>query len=188
MRKYLYMLMCVLAACSFHFANAQTFNGPSLYDVSGKVKSIKVSPSPLFAFDKVEFMKDGHIIDSSLTFDWDGKAIGKDINVYKMHQAVNLEYDDSDRLINAVVDSSAGLPGGYKVSMNYEGDHPLKMIITETKGKNPCQYTYLYSNYSFDDNGNWITRDVDLSIVEVKSNTVKKNENFTETRQILYYE
>ena len=188
MRKYIFIIIGALIVLSFNYTLAQTYNGPSLYDASGKVKSIKITPSPIFSSDKIEFMEDGHIKDSTLTFDWDGKAIGKNLNIYKMRQSVNLEYDNNNRLIKAIVDSSYGLPGGYEATLNYEGDHPDRITITETKGKNPYQYSYIYSNYSFDSNGNWISREVDLSTIEMKSNSMKKKEHFTETRNILYYE
>lgn len=188
MRKGTLFAICGLAAFSGSVCYGQQFNGPALYDAVGNVKSIKVSPSPLFAASKVEFMKDGHIKDSTLTFDWDGKAIGKDMRVYKMMQNVDLEYNTDDKLVVASVDSSTGLLGGFNASISYGGEHPDKLVVTETKGKNPCVYTYSFANYALDDAGNWVSRDVELTVTDLKDNSVKENKQFTETRKIEYYE
>ena len=175
--------------CGASSLMGQDYNGRAVYDLSGPVKECQVSPGTAFGADKISFMPDGRINNCTLTFDWDGRAIGSNLNLYKNSRIVNLEYDDLGHLTHVYSEASYGVaPGNFEADLTYCDNAVCQMVIKEIKGKAPRKFIYSYSAPVVDDKGNWIERTVDYKVMDIASHKVLEDKKYTETRKIEYYE
>ena len=80
-----------------------------------------------------------HVEDNDLGFDFEWK------------------YDDSGYVVFMYTDESDFVS---EYRYDYNDNHELIQTKRSCFGPDPMDYTYTYSNYQYDEHGNWISRDV----------------------------
>lgn len=177
-----FSLLCL----SESFAEAIRYNGPQVYDLVGSVKSVITTPQPQFAFKKVEFTEDGLIKMSWLTFDDTGMARGSNQNLFGLSLITKIIYNEDGRPIEYDIRGNMKFRQKFHAINTYNGSNVSKTVIVENK-KNPKEYIYEYSDYQFDPKGNWISRNVDLTVKDSKGDVTKESKKYKEERIIEYF-
>lgn len=156
------------------------YHGAALYGCKGKVKEIFYSTEDPILLEKViKFLPNGQSEHSIMTYDQNGFPIGFNINAGN-RISVNIDYQN-DKLKEVEIQTNLRGDEHRTIDMIYEGDL-LKQRINKDVLKDKISTISTYSDYQYDDQGNWISR-----TVELESPEEGEIEKFTETRVITYY-
>lgn len=167
-------------------ALAQDFKKGLLYDVSGPVKELKIKSKNEYAkrFSKVQFTPDGKGKDEFMTYDDNGFPLGFGVVFHKRENNLNVGYND--QMLPVKIDYFNNIGGKDIIIVETEFDGK-RVSSRRFQGDNPAEYIIcVYSDETYDDHGNWVSRNVKESTVSANP---KKNatREFVETREIQYY-
>lgn len=193
MRRYLVIVLFVLA--SIGLANAQEFKEGLLYDLTGNVKEMKLSTKSSFLKKHVKFRDNGKCKKSITFFDDENYPLGYDMsmNTMKFAMSQKVKYDDRKRI--ASVTQFTSYDGGItQTTTNYYSNEAAPLQIgrsvytyanKDSEWSADCEYT----DYIYDDNGNWISRQVKQTTTQTNKKGEKGEEvsEYTETRTIKYF-
>lgn len=193
MNKILIILSLVLSGMGL--ANAQEFKEGLLYDLTGNVKEMKLTTKNSFPDKHVKFNNTGKCKKSITYFDEENYPLGYDIsgNVMNFSMSKKVEYD-SLRRITSVTDKISYEGGITDTTTNYYTNDANPSQITHSvftdvrkDGKTVADCTY--SDYTYDDHGNWISRQVKQTTTQTnkKGETAEQTDEYTETRTIKYF-
>lgn len=175
------------------------YHGESLYFLSGDVKEVvvKTDNTLLKRFSKVKFLPDGKVDSKFLTYDSNGYPYGFDFTSKNDWTMVRINYDSGNRPECVEwTDGSDTKRSVISVEYRYEANSsvPSECIIhwgEENLKENTFwqrNFTCRYSDYVFDDYGNWISRKVNQIATErdSKKRDSTAESEYVETRKIKY--
>lgn len=171
--------------------SCQEFKEGILYDVFGNVKEVKLETRNSYLKKHVKFQKDGRCKVSAMLFDDKGYPLGFSMYYGKHGVGQQLRYDSMNRVDSIIVNSSNG--GGTerveKHEYSSDASHPnqiVRSVFSSISKKESDKLVCDYSNYEYDDHGNWISRDV-VQTNYSDDGAEKGKEEYSEKRKIQYY-
>lgn len=165
---------------------SQKYHYSSIYGVNGPVKEIKTVSKNKFVEKKVKIGKDGRGGVSMMVYDDGGYPVGFELSMLGRENFQRYFFDGNNRLDSVSVKiHSFGKPMCVDVKNSYNGKEQTKQILYLKEGDDAKVYQSLFSDYSFDEHGNWVSRFVIRRAFSHDGN--EKTEEFTETRKIKYY-
>ena len=165
------MMMIALLAIPFAMQAQTKFHDLEANDAKGPVKSI---PTTMMGQSRtVEFTQEGQMVASSevsnLVYDEEGYL--KSATLSMMGQATDVKYTWENGCLKSQTVSMMGQE--VKVSPNYD---EKGIVVSETLDMGGQKIESPYTDYEFDDHGNWISR-----------KTSMMGQEMVTTRTIIYY-
>ncbi|MDE6341391.1 MAG: hypothetical protein K2K93_03655 [Muribaculaceae bacterium] len=182
-----YFLCVALLVSGCFLANAQEFHYAALYEAAGPVKQIKYLSKPSYGNRNVKIKKDGRGGLAMMSYDDAGYPVGFQLDMFGKENYQKFYWNTRHQL-DSVAYRFSGI--GERNSMNckieYAKDAMDKVVMTVDD--NGCKkiVDLTFSNYVFDDRGNWISRMVDRIVMEGDKDAVK--DSYEERREIKYYD
>lgn len=185
-------ILVILAMLTVYaVGSCQEFKEGILYDVFGNVKEIKLETRNSYLKKHVKFQRDGRCKISAMLFDDKGYPLGFSMYYGKHGAGQQLIYNSMNRVDSIIINTSNG--GGTERVEKYEyssdSNHPthiVRAVFSSISKKESNKSVCDYSNYEYDDHGNWISRDVVQT--NYSDDDVEKNiEEYSEKRKIQYY-
>ena len=181
-RTYMLSVFAVLNAVMF----SQDFHYAAVFDAVGQVKEIKTDSGNPIVRKKVKINKNGKSGMPVMMYDEAGFPIGFEMNMLGKQTYQKFFWDKNKRLDSVAIKlDMIGNSELITVKNNYTGN-TVESQILEVKMKD-CnkRYVRVFSDYSNDEEGNWISRNVRQTLIE--NDCLEIEEEFTETRTIKYY-
>ena len=184
MKNNILMLWCLCAISLSAFA--QDFKYAAIYDASGPVKEIKTDSKMPLVQKKVKIKENGMGGLSNMMYDNDGLPVGWEMNMMGKQNFQKFFWNEDSRLDSIAVKIDViGNSELITVKNTYSGRDMISQVIEVKSKEESSKFIMLFSDYKFDDNGNWISRKVTQT--EAKNAGGKSEQEFTETRTIKYY-
>ncbi len=182
-----HLLTTLLVAFSAIFGVAQEFKATELWDATGNIKQIKYKTSDPLLFSKnMKFDRNGKLKNSFIVYDSTGYPQGIDLNFGPISLIASFNFENN-KLISAKLDRNKPSASNLQVEYMYEnGDMSHESAVIHGQDKD-TQYKYEFSDYKRDERGNWISRQVNLTI-DSGSEADNKTKSYTETREIKYWD
>lgn len=165
-------------------AYSQEYKEGLVYGVKGNVKDLKLETKIKFANKHVKFQPNGKCKKSVMYFNEDGYPLGWEAYSGTKGMSQKINYDGADRIESIVIDSSFSGLQTHNYSYSSDGTISEETIEISKNGKQSVGIKCYYTNYQFDDQGNWISRDVEQ---KEKRAGEDKITTYTEKRKIIYY-
>ena len=166
-----FMMMIALLAIPFAMQAQTKFHDFEVNDVKGPVKSITTTMMGMSR--TIEFKEEGQMMPSSeisnLVYDEDGYL--KSATMSMMGQSTDVKYKWENGRLKSLTFSMMGQEG--TASPNYD---EKGVVVSETIDMGGQKLESPYTDYKFDDRGNWISR---------KSSMM--GQDMVTTRTIIYY-
>lgn len=182
-RKYCFSLILYVFGCAF----AQDYHAASIYEAVGPVKEIKTDSKNPFVKGKVKINRDGKSDNPMMMYDDSGYPVGFELNALGVHSFQKFFWDTENRLDSVSVQFPVF---GKSTLLTVKNDFKEQTLDTQfmkvSKGDYVAEYKSTFSDYSYDGNGNWISRSVDQVMTD--ANGCISSETFIETRKIKYYD
>ncbi len=188
-------------------AQDNKFKEGLIYDVKGPVASVRLHTDAPGYFNNALFDTDGKTIGSVMKFDKNGYPIGwiidKDNSTYEQEKTFGLfevTYDDNYRIASLkmkceIKGATFTLANGSVTENKYfhyrdNSDNTseiteMKMIYTINGTAHDINFSY--TNYVYDNHGNWISRNVVETIEPLNNSEKSETREYVETRTISYY-
>lgn len=190
MRAYI-VFLCLLAYVGC--LSAQEYKEGLLYEVTGPVRKVKIkSENPFLQQKKIDFTENGRGKLSMTFFDSEGYPLGYEMNYGKKSLSMVVTYDSLRRVENTLLKNT--LVGNMTLSCTIEyadkTSEPAVVRYSMRNKKEETESVCTFSDYVYDDRGNWISRKVAQTISSVNtsnSKTKEAKEEYVETRVITYY-
>ncbi|MDE6234401.1 MAG: hypothetical protein K2M56_01460 [Muribaculaceae bacterium] len=166
------------------------YQGGILSEVTGPVQSVKFKGSPMRNLLNTKFLKNGKIKNRLMSYDKEGRPIGFGMNNGDTYVYMEIFYSPEGKLESIVTRSKLKSKVEEDIqtkTYKYEGDMLIQTIdeMTSSEGEeNPVGKIYTYSDYKYDEAGNWISR---KTMVRNLSSPDGTSEEYTESRTIKYY-
>ena len=165
------MMMIALLAIPFAMQAQTKFHDLEVNDAKGPVKSITTTMMGMSR--TLEFTEEGQMVASSeisnLVYDEDGYL--KSATMSMMGQSTDVKYTWENGRFKSLTFSMMGQEG--TVSPNYD---EKGVVVSETIDMGGQKLESPYTDYEFDDHGNWISR-----------KTSMMGQEMVTTRTIIYY-
>lgn len=180
------IIIAIMAVVGAFEGLAQNYKSGALYELSGPVKDVKYKTENPFILEKsLKFLEDGRQKLSTWVYNKEGYpfASGFLTSPNSWHNYL-VNYDDQNRVetINFEYAAKNGISKN-QLRNFYDGNRLAKSVMTDLSDGTPRETaTLTYSGEKYDSQGNWIERDVTMTL----GNSVPKS--FTETRTIRYYD
>lgn len=176
----------ILFAFSISSIFAYNYHFSALYDAFGPVKEIKTDSKNPFVKKKVKFEKDGRGGVAVMSYNDDGFPTGFEVNMFGKSYFQKFFWNDKCRLDSVAV-QTIGVSTRQLITVknSYCGDVADSETIIVNDGEIQKKYRMSFKDYSYDNQGNWISRFVVLSTID--SNGKESVLQFEETRIIKYY-
>lgn len=170
--------------CNYSFA--QDFHYASIFDVIGPVKEIKTfSHNPLVE-KKVKIDKQGRGGLAMIMYNNDGLPIGFELNMLGKQNYQKFFWNNDNRLDSVAMKIDLIRDYKFITAKNTYCGEPLCSQKIEINTKDgTTQYVFFFSDYTYDENNNWISRKVKQTSINPKGE--ENNEEYVETRIIKYY-
>ncbi len=167
-------------------AYAQDYKYAAVYEAVGPVKEIKTDSQFALIQKKVKIDKKGMGGLPVMLYDDSGYPLGFEMNMMGKQIFQKFFWNDQNRLDSVAV--RLALLRDYKLisakNVYSDGNVITQEIDIETKDGG-IKYIRLFSDYIFDDKGNWISRKVRQTAITKDCD--KTEEEFNETRTLKYY-
>lgn len=186
---YFAFLLILLDATSLN-AFAREYKESMIYGLIGPVMemSMKTENKVVFDMEEITFGTEGKSSDAAVTFNEEGFPVTFDNNGTEMA----VIYDEKHRIF-AINESNPQNDSSKSYVFEYaESDHPdteVMMMVEICEGNGGQSITvYAYTDYEFDDYGNWISRNVTRASSTVEKKNIEDIARYSEERTISYYE
>lgn len=189
-KKYVTFVTLIIISSLNSFS--QEFHASALWDANGKVKEIKYTSTKdvLLRSKKMKFNKDGKLKNSFLVYNAEGWPIGMGFDAGVM--SINAEFTfngDNLRTITMTITNKDKIRR-YEVNYDYSINRMDSKAVDVTYGNGDEAgkiYSYQFSDYKYDDNGNWVSRRVNVTET-AKGESEPTVDCYIEVRQIKYWE
>ncbi len=198
------LTICLIFACVIFYVRAEKsetaselyfYKGGLVAGVNGPVKEVSVNGSLLQKqIGKTKFLKNGKLKNRLMSYDKEGKPIGFGMNNGNTYIYTNISYSPDGRISSAqsrckLKDKEAETTLTYTLTYNGKDLSETQCLAVVSDGSEPETLTVnSYSDYKYDSHGNWISRNVKKRITNSAADPKSQEEEYTETRQIKYYE
>lgn len=195
MKRYLFILLAMVITMTA--ANARrTFKSEVLFDVTGPVKEIVITPDFFDTYNSpVKFKKDGRLKNGQLPWFYDEAG-------YPVSFSMGSE-NNGGVTSDSIIYNSAMKPlffsyhftmAGYNRVREYTYTYgqdgrvaEMKAVNRYTGVKGSVTVNYKYSDYVDDENGNWVSRKVEMNAAGSEETPRIQSAVYYETRSIKYY-
>lgn len=182
--RLLYLILLVLV--SYNVAAGQEYKEGLIYDIMGNVKEFKLKTENKYLKKHIKFEDNGKSKRSLTFFDGNGFPLGYSLNFGKNGLGQSITYDSLQR-IDSIIDTAT-----YKESVvrttkriySQKGNDMTeiaKVIFNIISKDGEKSIVCEYSDYVYDERGNWISRNV------TEFENTLKSRQYTEIRKIKYY-
>ena len=168
-------------------AFSQQYHATGLYDTHGDVKQIKTSSENRFFKEKTKFDKEGRVSNMPMIFYNDaGYPIGFELSLFGKRSVEKYYWDSENRLDSIYKQVPAiGKPYEMTIKNSYVDGRVQNQLMRTSQGDDWTIYDRRFSEYEYDDRGNWIRRQVEECITNSYDDSCVKK--YSETREIKYY-
>lgn len=167
----------------------QEFKGAALWDAQGEIKELKyTTENPIMKPKKIKFDKNGKLAKAMIVYSEKGYPEGMDMNFGPMKTTMKFEFNQDNLLQKVNVETNIGMTGCLTSWFEYDKIIMTSQVIegrTE-EGDATKKFEFSFSEYLYDDNGNWISRSVKMKMTDFKKNKTEEK-TYTETRAITYW-
>lgn len=175
----------IALAISTSSAETRNYHASALYEAKGNVKSIKYDKNNQFIKKKVVFTPDGRLKNRLMSYNSAGLPIGYGSNMGDVYSYLNVGYDKDGSVSKIKWDNKNKNRSVALISPAYTDGVLKSALITLTVDSGaPQNIEYQFSDYIYDNSGNWISRKVTRTATPGGSG---QPEVYTETRKIQYY-
>lgn len=164
------------------------FKGAALYNAKGDVKVIKIkTKNPVAVNKKEKFNQEGKINCSLLTYNEQGLPTAMDLTMGSRGIVLRADYTPEENIADVSYECNIlGAKSNFSVAYTYDGEgNQTQAVITVKSKKGNGTITSRYSDYVFDDKGNWISRQVEET--SIGTDGKEKKAEYVETREIKYW-
>ncbi len=197
-------LLLTLTLLTAFCVEAQEFKEGIIFDLRGPVKSATLTDD-FFGMRNMTFTEDGKCQTTRMEFDENGYPLGMTLDVrsgllnndndFKGPIAYKVDYDDAHRISSTYLNFPSAINPWEEIrtySYNPEKDknHVITGLRVETKENGALSTNdYVYSDYVYDEQGNWISRNVHetICLTDVDGKSDNATNEYVETRTVTYY-
>lgn len=165
---------------------SQEYKAPELWDCYGKIKEIKYdSKDPVLLKKKLKFDKNGKLNNSMMFYNSNGYPEGIDLNMGIVSFIANFKFFNGN-IVKAYVQRDKPNPFNFEAEYIFSDNRMESEKVIFDKGETSKELSYRFSDYKYDDKGNWTSRFVSLKSKDINLNT-EEYVTYEETRKIKYY-
>lgn len=177
------ILLVLFIVCN---STAKEYDGAMLWDLKGNVKNVKLD-SPLMKYGaKTSFLKDGRIKNRLMSYDDLGRPIGCGMNNGDTYAYLNISYSPEGKMSRVKMRNRTYSKDEIIIEylFTYEDDSVKSVTVFDNEVPDG-KIEYFYSDYEYDDSGNWIKRKVKKIVTYPDGKT--KSDDLEESRKIKYF-
>ncbi|MDE6648312.1 MAG: hypothetical protein K2K45_00080 [Muribaculaceae bacterium] len=186
MKWSIFSLLFLLSLCPC-ISYAQDYSYSVVYDAFGPVKEIRTESKNPFVKGKVKIERNGQGDMPMMLYDDSGYPVGCEIKALGVQAFQKFYWNSENRLDSVAVQFPVfGKPTLLTGKNVYSGNYLHSQVLRIAKGDEVVEHLRTFSDYSYDENGSWISRSVSQEMTDRSGS--KTIEEFQEIRKIKYYD